>query len=79
MLTRQSVHKAIDEVPFEQLEQILQVVLSLKPRKKASLATKKIYFSYAGLLSDFSKKDFKDFMKETKKMRKQLFQRDVNL
>jgi hypothetical protein len=76
MLTRQSVLKAIDEVPFEQLEQIFQVAISLKPKKKATIAAKKKYLSFAGLLSDFSKKNF---ITEMKKTRKHLFQRDVNL
>jgi hypothetical protein len=79
MLTRQSVHKVIDEVPFEQLEQILQVAISLKPKKKATITAKKKYLSFAGILSEFSKKDFKEFVGETKKIRKNLFERQVKL
>lgn len=79
MLTRQSVHKAIDEIPVEQLGQVLAVAKSLKPKSKKTNVAKKKYLSYAGMLSDLSKKDYQAFINKTKKTREALFQREVQL
>ena len=79
MITLNAILKEIKNIPSERLEELYQFVHSLNPKKKSTSALKEKIMSYAGAFSDMSEKDYQEFLKETKRTRNELFDRDASL
>lgn len=79
MLTLNTILKELKNVPVERLEDLYSLIHSLKANTKKSDTTRKKILSFAGSFSDMTQKDYDDFIKETRKTRSNLFDRDINL
>ena len=78
-MTFNSILKELKDLPSDKLEELYQYIHSLNPKKKGSEQLRKKILSFAGAFSEMSKKDYKDFLKQTKKTRTKLFNRNVDL
>ncbi len=78
-MTFNSILKELKDLPSDRLEELYQYIHSLNPKKKVSEQLRKKILSFAGAFSEISKKDYKDFLKQTKKTRAKLFNRNVDL
>ena len=78
-MTFNSILKELKDIPSDRLEELYQYLHSLNPKKKGSEQLRKKILSFAGAFSEMSKKDYKDFLKQTKKTRSKLFNRNVDL
>ena len=78
-MTFNSILKELKNIPEERLEELYQYIHSLNPRKKGSDQLRKKILSFAGSFSDMSKKEYKDFLQQTKKTRTKLFVRNIDL
>ena len=78
-MTFNSILKELKDLPSDKLEELYQYIHSLNPKKKGSEQLRKKILSFAGAFSEMSKKDYKDFLKQTKKTRSKLFNRNVDL
>ena len=78
-MTFNSILKELKDLPSDKLEELYQYIQSLNPKKKGSEQLRKKILSFAGAFSEMSKKDYKDFLKQTKKTRSKLFNRNVDL
>ncbi len=78
-MTFNSILKELKDIPSDRLEELYQYIHSLNPKKKGSEQLRKKILSFAGAFSEMSKKDYKDFLKQTKKTRSKLFNRNVDL
>lgn len=67
------------DIPAERLEDLYEYVHSLNPKVQKKESSRKQILSFAGSFSDLSLKDYKSFLKETKKVRNKLFDREINL
>jgi vacuolar-type H+-ATPase subunit C/Vma6 len=79
MITLNAILKEIKNIPSERLEELYQFVHSLNPKKKKTIALKEKIMSYAGAFSDMSENDYQDFLKETRRTRNELFDRDASI
>jgi hypothetical protein len=79
MLTLNTILKEIKEVPVNRLEELYQFVHSLTPKAKKTETLRKKILSFGGAFSDMSEKDYSEFVTETKKIRGNLFDRNVDL
>ena len=79
MLTINNILKEIKDVPVNRLEDVYQFVHSLTPKSRQSQNQRKKILSFGGAFSDMSKKDYSDFVNQTKKIRTQLFDRNTDL
>lgn len=79
MLTINNILKEIKDVPVNRLEDVYQFVHSLTPKTRQSQNHRKKILSFGGAFSDMSKKDYSDFVNQTKKIRTQLFDRNTDL
>jgi hypothetical protein len=79
MLTYNTILKELKDIPVNRLEELYDFVHSLNPKVKKSASLKKKILSFGGAFSDMSTKDFTDFVKETKKARTKLFDRNFDL
>ena len=79
MLTLNNILKEIKDVPVNRLEELYQLIHSLTPKTKPTEALRKKILSFAGSFSDMSNKDYTDYLKQTKKTRTQLFDRNIDL
>ena len=78
-MTFNSILKELKDIPSDRLEELYQYIHSLNPKKKGSEKLRKKILSFAGAFSEMSKKDYKDFLKQTKKTRSKFFNRNVDL
>ena len=78
-MTFNSILKELKDLPSDKLEELYQYIQSLNPKKKGSEQLRKKILAFAGVFSEISKKDYKDFLKQTKKTRTKLFNRNVDL
>lgn len=78
-MTFKTILKEMRDIPAERLEELYQYVHSLNPKSKRTESSRKQILSFAGAFSDMSNKDYKDFLKQTKKTRSKLFDRHINL
>ena len=74
-----SILKELKNIPSDRLEELYQYIHSLNPKKKGSEQLRKKILTFAGAFSDMSKKEYKDFLKQTKKTRAKLFNRNIDL
>jgi len=79
MLTLNLILKEIKDVPVEKLEEVYEYVHSLAVKPNVSEAKRKKIMSFAGMLSDMSEADYKDFQNELKRTRENLFNRNIDL
>lgn len=79
MFTINTILKEINDLPAERLEEVYEFVHSLNTHSKQKANARKKILSFAGAFSDMSEKEYADFKKYTKKTRKTLFERNVNL
>jgi len=73
MLTLSSIIKEIKKIPEDKLEEVHTFIKSLEQNSKGKNSHKKDLMSYAGSWKDMSNEDYKDFVKETRRTRKNLF------
>jgi hypothetical protein len=78
-MTFNSILKELKNIPSDRLEELYQYIHSLNPKKKGSEQLRKKILTFAGAFSDMSKEDYKDFLKQTKRTRAKLFNRNVDL
>jgi hypothetical protein len=79
MLTLNTIIKEINDVPVNRLEELYQLVHSMTPKSIQTDALRKKILSYGGSFSDMSKKDYVDFLNQTKKTRTKIFDRNIDL
>jgi len=79
MLTLNTILEEIKEVPVSRLEELYEFVHSLTPKTKQPETLRKKILSFGGSFSDMSKKDYSDFLNQTKKTRTKLFDRNIDL
>lgn len=79
MLTLNTILKEMKDVPVNRLEELYQFVHSLTPTIKPTENLRKKILSYAGSFADMNKKDYADFVSQTKKVRAKLFDRNIDL
>lgn len=79
MLTLNTILKEMKDVPVNRLEELHQFVQSLTLTTKQTETLRKKILSFAGAFSDMSTKDYADFLNQTKKSRKKLFDRSIEL
>jgi hypothetical protein len=79
MLLLNNILKEIKDIPANRLEELYQIVHSLTPTTKQKSSLRKKILSYGGAFSDMSSKDYKDYLRHTKKTRIKLFDRNADL
>lgn len=79
MLTINTILKEIKDVPVNRLEELYEFVHALTPSAKQKEASRKKILSFGGAFSDMGKKEYADFVAQTKKARTKLFDRNVEL
>ena len=79
MMTFNSILKELKDIPADKLEELYQYIHTLNPKKKGSDKLRKKILSFAGAFSEMSKKDYSDFLNQTKKTRTKLFIRKTDL
>ena len=79
MLTINTILKELKDVPVNRLEELYQFVHSLTPKTRQTETLRKKIISFGGAFSDMSNKDYSDFLNQTKKTRRNLFDRDIDL
>ena len=79
MRTLNAILEEIKDVPLNRLEELYQVVHSLTSKVKKTDRLRNKILSYGGAFNDMSNKDYADFVKQTKKMRTNLFDRSNDL
>ena len=79
MLTINTILKELKDVPVNRLEELYQFVHSLTPKTRQTETLRKKIISFGGAFSDMSNKDYSDFLNQTKKTRRSLFDRDIDL
>ncbi|MEO8416477.1 MAG: hypothetical protein ABI472_22630 [Ginsengibacter sp.] len=79
MLTLNTILEELNDVPVDRLQDLYSYIHSLKANPKKSQASKKKILSYVGLFNGMSQRDYDDFLKEVKRTRTDLFDRDINL
>ena len=78
-MTFNSILKELKDIPSDRLEELYQYIQSLNPKKKGSEQLRKKILTFAGAFSDMGKNDYKDFLRQTKKTRAKLFNRNIDL
>ncbi len=79
MLTLNTIIKELKNVPVDRLEDIYSFINSLRANIKKPNSNREKILSFARSFEDMSEKDYDDYINETQKTRKDLFDRDVNL
>ena len=78
-MTFKTIFKEIKAVPAERLDELYEYIHSLNPKSIKTGGSRKQILSFAGAFSNMSKKEYKDFIGQTKKTRSKLFDRHINL
>lgn len=79
MLTLNTILEELNDVPVDKLPELHNYINSLKINTKKSGKSRKEILSFAGIFNNMSQNDYDDFVKETKKTRSELFDREINL
>ncbi len=79
MITINNILKEIKDVPVSRLEEVYQFVHSLAPKNKGNENMRRKILSFGGSFSDMSNKDYSDFVRQTKKTRAKLFDRNIEI
>lgn len=79
MFTINSIVEEMKELPVGKLEEVYQFVHSLTPKVKKSESKRKKILSFAGAFKDMNNVDYDDYLEQTKKIRNQSFNRNIDL
>lgn len=79
MLTLNSIMKEMRDIPVGRLKDLYSFVHSSTEKTKKSDNLRRMILAYAGLFNDMTSKDYSDFIKETKRTRAKLFDRNIDL
>ena len=79
MFTLNSILKEMKEIPADRLDELYQFVHSLTPKSKKNEKVRKKILSFGGAFSDMSEEDYSDFLNQTKKVRTDLFDRNIDI
>ena len=77
MTTINTILKELKNVPVSKLDDIYAVIRSIKSNAKKAAATRRQILAFAGCFNDLSINDYNDFLEETKRIRSNLFDRDI--
>ncbi|GHN01139.1 hypothetical protein WSM22_26280 [Cytophagales bacterium WSM2-2] len=78
-MTLNTILKELKDFPIDRLDDLHQFIQSLTLTSKQTERDRKKIISYGGAFSSMSKKDYSDFVRQTKKSRIKLFDRKVDL
>lgn len=78
-VTLNTILEELNDVPVNRLRELHTYINSLKVNTEKLEKTRKDILSFAGIFNDMSQNDYNDFVKETKKTRSELFDREINL
>ena len=79
MMLLNAILNEMKDVPAERLEELYQYVHSLSSNTKQTEKVRKKILSFSGAFSDMSEEDYFDFLSQTKKVRTNLFDRNIEL
>lgn len=79
IITLNTILEELNDVPEDKLSELHNFINSLKISTKKSEKKRKKILSFAGAFNDISQNDYDDFVKETKKTRAELFEREIKL
>lgn len=79
MLTLNTILKELKNVPANRFADLHSFIRSLNSTSKKSDKERKKILSFAGSFENMSNEDYDDFVKESIKIRSDLFGRDANL
>ncbi|MBS1736050.1 MAG: hypothetical protein JSS98_05515 [Bacteroidetes bacterium] len=79
MPTINAILKELKNVPVDKLEDLYSIIHSLRTNIKNTNTKSLEILSYAGSFGDMSKSDYGNFVKHTKQVRNELFDRNINL
>ena len=79
MLLLNAILKEMKDIPAERMEELYQYVHSLSSNTKQTEKVRKKFLSFSGAFSDMSEEDYIDFLSQTKKLRTNLFDRNIEL
>jgi len=79
MLLLNAILKEMKDIPAERMEDLYQYVHSLSSNTKQTEKVRKKILSFSGAFSDMSEEDYIDFLSQTKKLRTNLFDRNIEL
>jgi hypothetical protein len=81
VMTINTIINELQDVPINRLEELYQYIHSLKEKQdiedKSKMREK--ILSFAGLFRDWKQDEYQEFLDNTKQIRKDLFNRDVEL
>jgi hypothetical protein len=76
--TLNTILEELNDVPVDKLGELYAFINSLKISSEKSEKRKKI-LSFAGTFNDMSQSEYYEFVKETRKTRSKLFDREIDL
>jgi len=79
MSQRDTILNEIKDVPEDRLEELQQFIRTLLSQSPANDDRRKKILSFAGAFRDMNDLDFADFEAETKRMRADLFSRNIEI
>jgi hypothetical protein len=71
--------KELKDIPASKLEELYRFVHALNPKTKKSQSLRKKIMSFSGAFSEMSEKEYSGLVKEVKKSRKKLFDRNIDI
>ena len=78
-ITLNTILEELNEVPADRLNELHSFINSLKINTKKSEKKRKRILSFAGAFSNMPQRDYNGFVKEMKKIRRELFDREIKL
>ena len=78
-ITLNTILEELNDVPVDKLGELHSFISSLKVSAENSEKKRKKILSFAGAFSDMPQNDYSDFVKETRKTRTKLFDREMKL
>ncbi|HEY5462276.1 MAG TPA: hypothetical protein VIJ95_03395 [Hanamia sp.] len=79
VVTLNTILEELNDVPVDKLGELHIFINSLKINTEKSEKKRKEILSFAGAFNDMSQNDYDDFVKETRKTRTELFEREIKL
>jgi len=79
IITLNTILEELNDVPADRLSELHSFINSLKISTKKSEKKRKEILSFAGAFKGMSQEDYDDFVKETRKTRARLFEREIKL
>lgn len=79
MITLDVILNELKNVPVGRLEDLYAIIHSLKADAIPSSANRKKILSFANIFSSMTEKEYHEYLQETKSVRKDMFDRDIDL